>query len=550
MAQKYGFFNALESNGIYDRKYNADDYSDNMAAIISTGVRRSGDNDLRVTANGLVLSVAPGRAWINGRWFYSDTAVEIGTVTPPTGTLSRKDGVYLQCDVNLAQRKMQLVYKQGTASSTPTAPACVRTGGIYEIMLASVTVAPAATAVTVTDTRADINVCGWITSPIGYQDYFANLDAEFEDWFSDVRTELASVTLFKRYIWRGVMESAGNTVTFDIPQYDSTGVDIIEVYVNGLLEVPTTDYTLSGSVITFTDSKAANTEVVVLCYKSIDGTGLGSVSDEITALQNAVAQLEDTTDYYYFGTGSGDGAALSTLIQTVRATQAAKINVVGSFDMGSAVSGSGTAGSPYKLIDLGSGKHIALDFSNAQVSDVTLASSKVTCLISGSDYMIEGLTVKASGASDATYTAFGVDSTDVTFRDCDISLTSSDASNVAYFVQGGMIEDCRITVINQLGDAAAVYQPGSQLVKVIGGKLYTYSGDNTKTIACILSGLTASGGAVLIGVSMPTKAVTGIYQGKAIDYNNGYISAFGTVTALTVSTAAAATASVTGTIPL
>lgn len=545
MAQKYGFFNALESNGIYDRKYNADDYSDNMAAIISTGVRRSGDNDLRVTANGLVLSVAPGRAWINGHWFYSDTAVEIGTVTPPTGTLSRKDGVYLQCDTNLAQRKMQLVYKQGTASSTPTAPACVREGGIYEIMLAWVTVAPAATSVTVTDTRSDASVCGWITSPIGYQDYFANLDAEFEDWFSDVRTELASVTLFKRYIWRGVMASAGDTVAFDIPQYDSTGVDIIEVYVNGLLEVPATDYNLSGSVITFTASKAANTEVTVLCYKSIDGTGLGSVSDEVAALQVAVAGLEDTTSYYYFGTGSGDGAALSTLIQGLR-SKTAKITVVGSFDMGSPVSGSGTAGSPYKMLDFGAGEHITVDFYNAEIADVTL--SGVSCLISGSGYTVEGLTVSTDGSS--TFTAFGTDGAG-TFRDCDITLTSSDASNVAYFVKDGMIEDSKITIINKLGDAAVVYLPGANVAKVTGGELYAYSGDSTKDIACVMSGLTASSaGAVLIGVSMPTKDVTGIYQGKAVEFNNGYISAFGIITALAVTVASAATDSVEGTIPL
>ena len=181
MAQHSGFFNALESGGVYDRKYNADDYTSNMAAIISTGVRRSGDDDLKVTASGLTVTIAVGRAWIDGRWFYNDTALAITTVTPPVGTLTRVDGVYLQANSNVAVRNIQLVYKTGTPTASPTAPACTRQDGVYEIQLASITVAPNATSVTVTDTRGDTSVCGWITSPVGYSDYFTKLEPALQD---------------------------------------------------------------------------------------------------------------------------------------------------------------------------------------------------------------------------------------------------------------------------------------------------------------------------------------------------------------------------------
>ena len=67
-------------------------------------------------------------------------------------------------------------------------------------MLAEITVAPEATGVTVTDKRGDPAVCGWITSPVGYTDYFTSLDNEFNTWFDDVPGRAASVTLFKQYV--------------------------------------------------------------------------------------------------------------------------------------------------------------------------------------------------------------------------------------------------------------------------------------------------------------------------------------------------------------
>ena len=68
MAEKSGFFNALNVGGEYDRTYNANDYSDNLAVIIGNGVLRSQYDDLKVTASGMVATVGVGRAWINGHY--------------------------------------------------------------------------------------------------------------------------------------------------------------------------------------------------------------------------------------------------------------------------------------------------------------------------------------------------------------------------------------------------------------------------------------------------------------------------------------------------
>ena len=187
MAIHSGFFNALSSGGSYDRVYDADDYCDNMGAIISNGVRRSGDNDLKVSAAGMVLKVGIGRAWIQGHWLNNDTEYTVATVIAPTGT-NRKDGVFVRLDTNTSVRSMSIVYRTGTAS---VYPACVRSGGIYELMLAKIDVAAGATNLTVTDTRASKSLCGWVRSPVGYDDYFDSLDSAFEDWFDAMKGQLS-----------------------------------------------------------------------------------------------------------------------------------------------------------------------------------------------------------------------------------------------------------------------------------------------------------------------------------------------------------------------
>ena len=91
MAEQSGFFNALKTESGYDRKYNANDYSSNMAAIIGNGVRRTSGNPLRVTAaGGMSISVQMGRAWIEGYWYFNDTT---GTANFIAFSLVPKKGI-------------------------------------------------------------------------------------------------------------------------------------------------------------------------------------------------------------------------------------------------------------------------------------------------------------------------------------------------------------------------------------------------------------------------------------------------------------------------
>lgn len=564
MAQSSGFFNALEAGGVYDRLYNADDYSSNMGAIISTGVRRSGDNDLRVTASGLTITVAVGRAWIEGRWYYNDTALELETVTPPVGSLSRVDGVYLQLNSNVNGRTIQLVYKQGTASSTPTAPACTREGGVYEIMLASITVAPNATTVTVTDTRADATVCGWVTSPIGYDEYFENLDAEFNEWFTETKDTLSSVTLFKQYVWTTTLTASTTVVIFNIPQYDSTATDIIQVYTNGLLEIEGTDYTLNGSTITFAKAKTSGTEIAVLCYKSIDGTGLGSVSDEITALQNQVAALGGMEEYYYFCNGSTDNVQISTLVQNFlkggeQDNRKMKLHICGTFGATAAATGSGTPAANFRWFNFSAGasstsnRRVTLDFYNCSPVNIQPPSGKFNTIFYGDDFTIEGLTLVVGSASYSSLHVIGVDGGFFyKFVDCNISVTGAWSGGTMYWMNTGECKDSKIVMINYLSNAAVFNLTNNRdFMRIYGGFYYAYTGIDTGYSAGIYTAPNLTSAAVTaVSAAFPSTAKPSLYQTNAGRINSGYVSLFGTITPLPITTTSSATASITGTIPL
>lgn len=562
MAQTYGFFNALQSGGVYDRLYNADDYSSNMGAIISSGVRRSANNDLLVTADGLTIQVAAGRAWIEGRWYYNDTALTLTTVTPPVGTLSRVDGVFLRMDSSVNVRSIQLVYREGTPSGAPTQPTPIRQGNVYEIMLAMVLVKPDATTVTVTDTRANKTWCGWVTSPVGYDDYFTNLDAEFNEWFTETKDQVASVTLFKQYVWTTTTSAAGTTVTFNIPQYDSTGTDIINVYTNGLLEIQGTDYTLNGSTITFTKAKQAGTEVAVICYKSIDGTGLGSVSDEITALQDQVAALGDIDDYYYFCNGNTDNVQISTLVQnflngSTSDNRKMKLHICGTFGATAAAAGSGSSSVPFRWFNFAptaaTNRTVTLDFYNCSPVDIQPPSGKFNNIFYGGNFTVEGLTLTAGASTYTSLHIIGVTGgTKYGFRDCNINITGAWSGGTMYWANCGEFTDNKIVVINYLNSAAVfALTANADFVRIIGGYYYAYTGLSSGYAAGIYTAPNLSTAAVVaMGAAFPSTAKQSLTQTNAGRINSGYFTAVGLVTPLPITTTTNATASITGTIPL
>ena len=543
MALYSGFYNAMLVNGDYDRKYNADDYKNVFAAFIKDGVRRSGADDFRVTASGLALTVKLGYAVCGGRWVHLDSDYSLGSITPPVGDYSRIDSVVLRVDARETTRAASLLIRRGTASANPVAPAKDTTTGVTELIIAHVRVAPSATTVTLNDTRPNTSLCGWVTTPVGYDDFFTALDSQFDEWFARTKDTVASVTLFKQYKWRTVLAGTATSVTFSIPQYTSGGTDIIQVYVNGLLETEGVDYTLSGSRITFitagggNGSKVAGTEIVVLCYKSIDGTGLGSVSDEITALQNQVAKLSDADEYIYVCNGETDNVELSKIAQAWLSGEdnydSKIVRVYGTFGAKAAFSGSGTSASPYIWIRAGSGsatnRKIIFDFSGCSRIAISCASVTYNTIFFGLNVDIIGANVVATGSANITMFSTAA-ATVAHARDCRFWITA----DTGYIARGGTFKNCRCSLTTNDGDAFCFNVLSGGLLRLFGGEYYAYAPTgNQSAVVYIHSGQT-NAVCMTYGINCPTNARSGYEQSNAINVltNSAKCSFTDTVTAL------------------
>lgn len=560
MAQKCGFFNAKKTESGYDRTYNARDYSDNLAAIISNGVRRSEDNDLRVTAiGGLKLNIAYGRAWINGCWYINDTDfTEFSVPTAPVGDNSRIDRVILRLDENIDGREIKLVYLEGVPSASPTAPELTRSGGIYDICLAEINVPPAVGIIeqeNIKDTRPDKTLCGWITSPVGYEDYFTNFDAEFNEWFVGVKDTLASVTLFKEYIWRTTLNNVTTTLSFDIPQYDPTGVDIINIYVNGIRAIKNVDYTLNLKNITFTNEKIAGTDIEVVVYKSIDGTGLKSVADEVTELQNQMSKIKNIGEYIYICNGFDDNVKLSDIAQEFLNDDTSYdqmiITIYGKFGANAPYAGAGSSSSRYRWFSIGgagtTNKKIVFDFEGC--SQVTLNCSPNMHYIG---FYGLGITLKnANIVANCKFTVgsfvmFSSTLGNIIAENCRFRI---DAYSGSYIAQTGTFTNCKGTVTNARGDSYCFNVNTNGLLRVNGGEYYAYTGQNTYNAAVVYVDQAQPDAVVITNeMNCPTVAVSSNYQKNAVLAKAGYGAFNDTITNLAIEKSASQ--NVRGSIPL
>lgn len=545
MSERSGFFNAILSEGVYDRKYNANDYSENMAVVISNGVLRSTGDDLKVTATGLILTVATGRAWITGHWYHNNAAMALSAIVAPTGG-ARIDRVILRLDKSLNERQVHIVYLQGTAANTPVAPAITRNDTIYDLVLADIRIEANATTVTVTDQRSNSSLCGWVYSTSGDNSFFTSLDNSFHEWFQDVRNELSSVTLFKRYNWRTVLNAATNTVAFNIPQYDADTC-FIEVFVNGILETLTTDYTLANTVLTFSGTLTAGTEVEVKCYKSIDGTGIMDVSDEITELQNQYATLNGVSKYTYKCTGANDNISLSEIAQALHTgsyvaanvTAAANafltalggntflaamspeaqitIDVVGRLGATTPVAGAGTTESRYRWFGLGvaaaTDKRIKFDFSKCEKITINCSANTNNIIFYGTDLYITGANVYAYSNSSGVTITMADGSYDygyIHFKHCRLNISTSGTAIIA---ENGTFINCWCRCISRASHALCFTPKSNGLIRLIGGTYYAYIATSGMTAAICYTYSTETN-AVLIAqnINCPTVAMTGFSQ--------------------------------------
>lgn len=537
------FFNALpdtQSSTGYDRNYNADDLSDFLSMVCDTGVVKtntvSGEpQGLKVVAaSGMTINVNAGKAAIKGKAFIND-ALESFTVAANGTTVNRYDYIVIKYDNNISVRNITLTLRTGT-SAIPTAASLNRTGKVYELMLAYITVAPSATSITqanITDTRGNADLCPWFTAVKGYEDYY---DAIIQPYESVV-----------------TMASAGTTVitTLAASLYNSK-YSLIEVYTNGLKE-PKSAYnvSLSGGVIvvTFTASKAAGAKIEVKLDNFIDGEGMNTALKQYTQLLNDVAILSNDNEFKYICNGVNDNILISNIIKAYLEGGtdygSMKLNIIGTIGMTAAASGSGTVSSPYNWFDFSvtSNRKVILDFTRCSQIAPAISSGTYNNIFKTTNINFIGVNVNVSNIQAGTVIKVFDSVGGIKVVDSRFYVSGYQDSTIA---SSGNFENCRGEVTNLILDSYAFNVNVTGLLKVTGGEYYAYTGDSSARSAIV--GQTISTSVVLLyGVNAPTVAKSGYSQTNSLKHTAGKLNCSNLISTLSTSVS---TSNITLSIPM
>lgn len=189
MAEKYGFFNAVEtSTGVYDRTYNAEDFANYFSKFISNGVFVEPTDGLKVSAqSGLKVTVKAGSAYIDG-YYYELTKDTTLTIQVNSSSYVQTDSVVIRLDK--PNRKMSLELKNNDTSVS-------KTSKIKELQLATIKKSVGASSVSasdITDKRPYNEVCGFVTGvvqQISTSDLFSQFTAMFNTWFDGIKGQFS-----------------------------------------------------------------------------------------------------------------------------------------------------------------------------------------------------------------------------------------------------------------------------------------------------------------------------------------------------------------------
>lgn len=192
MAWTSGFFNSINN----DRQYTADQISGMFEGLITNGVFASLGNKMVVQPNsGMTIQINTGRGFFNGRWAKND-APHLLTLAAADVTLNRYCAVCVRVDTNTSARTAEPYLKYSEFATNPVKPAMERSELVQEFCLAYVYIKANATAITaaeIEDTRANTDLCGWVTGLIEQLDsntLWEQWDADFYAWFDRMKNQL------------------------------------------------------------------------------------------------------------------------------------------------------------------------------------------------------------------------------------------------------------------------------------------------------------------------------------------------------------------------
>lgn len=304
MAVQCGFFNSVGK----DRLYKAEDMTKPYELLVSNGVfatqNGTPSNYLQAyagTQSGLNVLVKAGRGIFFDKWFVNDADMTLVLDSAET-VLDRIDTIVARVDVSETVRAGSIVVKKGTPASSPVAPSMTRSTTVREYRLADVKISAGATAIKqtdITDQRGSAD-CGWVTSLVQQVDtstLWIQWTEAFNAWFADVKETLSTATLIRSYTATYTTTAQDETVIpINISQFNHN-LDILQVYINGLMLIKNSEYTNEDNDnVTLALPVDKGTPVSFVVYKSIDGSEAETVVQQVYDLQTVVNASKITND--------------------------------------------------------------------------------------------------------------------------------------------------------------------------------------------------------------------------------------------------------------
>lgn len=551
MALFSGYFNSI--NG--DRKYNAETMSKYFSGIISKGVLQNYLNAFQVvTAGAMAVTVQSGRAYFSdGRWIENTTPINL-TLDSADVLLGRIDRIVLRMDNTSEARNCSIIIKKGTAASSPVAPMLENTGSIEELSLAAISIPALTETVTqsnITDERPINSLCGFVhglIEQVNTENLFAQYQAGFDEWFSEVKETLATATLIRQFNSHYTTTETNQTIIpINIPEYNAN-LDILNVFINGLKLIRGVDYlqsitdeAMTSVSLTFSNGYLSSEEIQLLkpldsgqvvdfeVFKSVDGSDAETVVGIAYDLQTKVDTLEQ---YVYRATGSNDHVKLSNMCQAYFAAADAPdqmvIEVVGNnFTMGNApVLGEGSVSNRYKWFNIGSSatdKRLTLDFSKCSMITLNDALSN-SIIFFGNNVTVRNLKMKILTGTAVTFT----ENMRSEYYNCDIEMSGFGVMCFARCC--GIFENNRIYVTSANGPAYCFEGTGVNFQRITGGIYYAYTGAGSTVSAPFYVPSSLDNNILLMtNCNCPTVARSGYYQSNSVKINSGKFTLIGNI---------------------
>lgn len=296
MSIKCGFFNSI--NG--DRKYNATELSRYFKGLVSNGVLPNPSTNLQVMAGtNTTVKVSIGKAFSDGHWLENDSIYNIELDNSEV-TLNRYDAIIIKYDTTESNRTATIEVKKGVPAITPAKPTMTRNDYVKEYCLAYIYVAKNTTVITqsnITDTRADKNVCGWVTGLIeqvdtstlfaqwqtAYEEFYKKMlkwqqeqKEMYETWYSSLTEQLRIDTYIREIKNKYELTDTNGTKSVNLGKEYDIEKDILICNLNGITLEEGEDYTLSASsgnaVLNFNTSIKAGNVLYTRILKSVIGS--------------------------------------------------------------------------------------------------------------------------------------------------------------------------------------------------------------------------------------------------------------------------------------